>query len=353
MNRMNKRSPVKCAITGCGGITPTIIKGFRGFEELELVAVQDIDVSVAELVAREFDVPDHYTDFSEMIDQDFEMLVINTPNDLHMPMAIQALDSGKHCLVQKPIARNTKEAKAMIEASKRNNRLLGVVMLERADPVNRQIRSMVQEGCFGKVTVFRAALAHVDHLKKPPAPGSWRRSQERIGGGSFIQLAIHHIDLAQFIIGQEISEVAAMSSSVIAPELFPVDETTAASVRFSDGALGQFVSSFTTIMDSIEIYGTRGMISRDHDSIKWRTSKPFQGDVWDSEGKNDIQEIMISSLSERISQLYPAHEPHRQFALAIRGAGEVETSGAEGIQALKIVEAVMKSSESGRMISIR
>lgn len=352
MNDTEKVRPVRFGISGCGGITPTIIRNIRNFEELELVVIQDINPEAMQKTASEFDIPLCFTDYKDLLKQDIEMVVLNTPNDLHHPMALEALNAGKHCLLQKPMTRNVREAAEVIEAADRAGKLLGVVMLERGDPVYRQIRSMVREGCFGRIITFCAGLGHTEHLVHPPEPGSWRASPEKIGGGSFIQLAIHHVDLAQFILEQEISEVMAISTSTVNPALFPEDETTIASVKFSEGTVGQFISSFASNMDFVEIYGTHGMISRDRQKVKWISSKPFSGEIWEINNIGEMNELEIESIAGKIDAFKPGYEPHRLFALAVRGRRQVEVTGEDGLKALRIVEAVAKSAKSRKAVRI-
>jgi 1,5-anhydro-D-fructose reductase (1,5-anhydro-D-mannitol-forming) len=352
MSELEHIEPVKTGITGCGGITPSVLRGAHGLAELEIVAVQDLDGEAAKRTALEFDIPRYYTQFSNLLADDIELVVINTPNDCHKPQALEAFAAGKHCIVQKPLARNVSEGEDMIAAARNAGRLLGVVMLERADPIYRQMRSMAASGCFGTITAIRAALAHVNHLRRPPDSDNWRCSPERIGGGSFIQLAIHHIDIAQFILDQDITEVAALSTSTIMLDRFPKDETTGAVVRFRDGAIGLFLSSFTATADSIDFHGTDGMMGRDDEGIRWLSAELFSGELWDSGRAAEFHELGMPYLATRIAELMSRYEPHRLFAHAIRGKLPVETPGEVGLQALKVVDAVQRSATEKRAISI-
>ncbi len=352
MSRLEKFKPVKTGVAGCGGITPSVFRGIENFTELDVIAVQDINEGAARRMASEFSIPGIHTDFSRMLEEDIELVIINTPNDCHLPMALEAFSAGRHCMVQKPLARNVAECEEMIKAAKAADRLLGVVMLERSDPIFRQMRSMNEAGCFGRITVTRGALAHTNHLKHPPSPDNWRCSPEKIGGGSFIQLAVHHLDIAQFVLDQKVVEVTALSSSMIAPDRFPVDETSGAVVKFEDGSIGQFISSFTAVMDSIELFGTGGMIGRDVEGIRWLTSEQFSGDLWDAGRVGEIKQLRMPEIANRIAELTAQYEPHRQFAHAIRGKAPLDTPGELGHQVLKVVEAVRQSAVEKRTIVI-
>ena len=344
--------PVRFGIAGCGGITPTILRGIEEAKELEVMAVMDIDPDAASRIASEFNIPKHFTNYSEFLKEDIEVVVINSPNHCHHSQTMEAFDTGKHCLVQKPLARNVSEAQPMVDAADRAGLLLGVVMLERMDPIYRQFRDMCHAGCFGTITAVRCFMSHLNHLTRPPQPGTWRCSPEKIGGGSFIQLAIHHLDLAQWILGREIIEVAAISSSVVKPDMFPEDETTGAVVKFEGGAVGLFISSFTSFADEIEFRGTGGMIYRNEEKVRWKLAKLFDGELWDTGRVDELHEVVIPELANLKSKLAVKYEPHQQFALAVRGLADPEVPGKVGLQDLRVVDAVRKSVDEKRTVSL-
>ncbi len=344
--------PVRAAIAGCGGVTIDILEVIRGYPELNFIAVQDINPDAASNIAKRFNIANAFTRFEDLLTPEVELMMINTPNHMHHPQAIAALEAGKHCTVQKPIARNSKEAREMIEKAKRSGRMLGVTMEERGNVVYRQMKGMIEAGCIGEVIAVQAMMAHTRHLKRPFAKDDWRASPELIGGGSFIQLAIHHIDLAQWLVGDDISEVSAQSSSMICRETFPCDETTFASVRFSRGVTGSFASSFACDADMFFIYGTEGYVGRRGSRIAWEVKKPYEGEAWccdKSCAPGHVEFDWYLSRPERTKRQY---EQHRWFALAIRGQAELEATGEVGLKDLLVVEAVRKSAEEGTAVKI-
>ena len=343
---------MKAGIVGCGGITPATLGHIAGADEIRIEAVMDIRTEAAEYIAHSFGIPRHYSNYEDFLDDDIELVIINSPNDCHRDQAVKAFEAEKHCLVQKPLARNVHEAEDIIDASIRAKKLLGMVMFERSDPIYRQMREMVQTDCFGVITAVRSMLAHTNHLRRPPSPDNWRSSPEKIGGGSFIQLAIHHVDLSQWILGQTITEVTALSSSIIMSDRFPKDETTGAVFRYDNGTIGLFLSSFTSVADSLEFFGTSGNIMRDDGGISWQSCKPFDGDVWKCIRADEIHTLTMPDLAANAEKLHHLYEPHRAFALAIRGLAAVETPGKVGLNSLKIVEAVGKSAKKGKSVSI-
>jgi predicted dehydrogenase len=342
--------PVKFGVAGCGGITPTVLRAVEGAAELNVVALMDVDHDAVERIGDEFGIERRHTDFSKLIEDDIEAVIINSPNDCHSSQAAAAFAAGKHCIVQKPLARNVAEAEPMTRTAAENGLLLGVAMIERMDPIYRQMRDMVQAGCFGTVTAVRCFTSHLNHISRPPKPGTWRTSPERIGGGSFIQLAIHHLDLAQWMLDRRIVEVTALSSSFILTDMFPKDETSGAVVKFDGGAVGEFFSSFTSVGDEVEFRGTGGMIRRDEEKIRWRSSRLYRGELWDAGRVDELHDLYIPELANKKAILSENYEPHRRFALAVRGLAVLEVPGEVGVQDLKVVEAVSRSVEEKRTI---
>jgi predicted dehydrogenase len=344
--------PVRTAIAGCGGVTKDVLEVIAHYPELEIVAVQDINPDAASATAGAFGIPKHYTDFEELLAPHIELVVINTPNHLHHPQAMQALRAGKHCLVQKPIARTSNEAKEMIEAAKSAGKLLGVTMEELGNIVYRRMKDMIQAGCIGHPVAIQSVLAHTHHLRNSLKKQDWRASPELIGGGSFIQLAIHHLNLSQWMLDDDIIEVGARSVSVHNKNIFPEDETTVAWARFNKGALGSFTSSFAFDSDAFFIHGTDGYIGHRGNTLSWKINHPYECDAWSCEKASEPGHIKLDWYNHRPTRIKPEYEQHRHFALAIRGGGGFEVPGEIGLRDLRIVEAVYKSARDGMAVRV-
>lgn len=339
------------AIAGCGGISVDMLEVIGDYPELDIVALQDINPDTAARMARRFGIPNHYTEFKDLLTSDIELVVLNTPNYLHHPQTIEALLAGKHCLVQKPIARNSTEAREMIGAAKSAGKLLGVVMEELGNVVYHQMKDMIRAGCIGDVVHIQSIVAHTGHLRNPFPKNDWRASPELIGGGSFIQLAIHHLNLSQWMLDDEIVEVGARSVSVHLKETFPRDETTVAWAKFAKGALGSFTSSFGFDGDVFIIHGTEGYVGHRGNRFIWNVKEPFEGRAWCCDKACEPELVELDWYSHRPTRIKSEYEQHRRFALAIRGKGEFEVPGEIGLRDLLIVEAVHKSADSGKAVA--
>lgn len=352
MKHKSNIEPVRTAVAGCGGVTWDVLDVAENHPELEFVAVQDIDPDAAARIAKRLGITRRHTDFGDLLTPDVEFVIINTPNHLHNPYAILALNAGKHCIVQKPIARNSTEAREMMAVAEKAGRLLSVTMEERGNVVYRQMKRMVESGCIGDVIEIDAMMAHTRHMRNPLPVDDWRASPELIGGGSFIQLAIHHVDIARWILNDHIVEVGASSTGGHSNNLFPFDETTVAWARFAGGTIGSFASSFACDADVFFIHGTDGYVGRRGTRIAWEVNQPFDGEAWRCENAREPGHAELEWYPSRPARIKSEYEQHRLFALAIRGIVPLETTAEDGLVDILVVEAVHKSADEKRAVEI-
>lgn len=144
-------------------------------------------------------------DFQDLIsDKDIDLIVITTPNHLHFPLAKQALEAGKHVVVEKPFTTNSKDAAKLIALSKKHKRVLSVNHNRRWDSDIQTVQKVIQEGKLGKIVEFKA---HFDRFRNYIKPG-WKEKKELPGSGILYDLGSHLIDQALLLFGKP-SEVFA------------------------------------------------------------------------------------------------------------------------------------------------
>ncbi|MEU8706372.1 Gfo/Idh/MocA family oxidoreductase [Streptomyces sp. NPDC048565] len=158
------------------------------------------------------------TDWRALIARDDVQLVdICTPGDSHAEIAIAALDAGKHVLCEKPLANTVAEAEAMAEAAERaaaRGQVAIVGFNYRKVPALTYARSMIEEGRLGKLRHVRATYLQ-DWLVDPGSPLTWRLERERAGSGALGDLGAHIVDLAQYLAGEPLVGVSAMSETFV------------------------------------------------------------------------------------------------------------------------------------------
>src|SRR5262245_27820863 len=193
--------PVRWGIVGCGDVTE--IKSGPGFQKAHgsaLVAVMRRDRAKAEDYARRHGVPRAYDRAANLVaDPDVDAIYVATPPSSHLELARLAAEAGKPCLVEKPMAMNHAECLAMIEAFRANRVPLWVAYYRRALPRFLAVRERLAGGAIGTLT-----SAHVQ-VTEPLAVGgvraNWRFDPLVAGGGLFLDLASHCVDLLDFFAG--------------------------------------------------------------------------------------------------------------------------------------------------------
>lgn len=251
---------IRWGILGCGDVCEVksgpplyLVPGSR----LSIVMRRDA-VRAADF-ARRHDVPRHTIDAAEVIGSpDVDAVYVATPPGTHLDYALRVAAAKKPCLVEKPMARNGAECRRMVEAFEAAGQPLFVAFYRRALPRFLRVAELLAEGALGEVLA-------VSHTYQGPGAGAtaWREQAAHSGGGLFLDLGSHVVDLIDFLLGplEEVCGHAARRSSPGAPGL--VEDTVVASFRTGSGALGTLRYQFYTAgcVDRLELVGTRGAVS--------------------------------------------------------------------------------------------
>jgi len=213
----------------------------------------------AESIAREYGV-EWFPSFEHMVrSPDVDAIVVATPSHLHAEMIARAAEEGKHVFVEKPIDVDPQRARRAIEVAERRGITLLVGHTRRFDQEFRRAKRLVESGAIGRPIVFIA----VSRDPEPPPPG-WLRDPEK-SGGVVIDLGIHDIDTAMWILGEEISRVCAWGSrEVYGGALHPrdFDTVTVAATTRSGKRVLMYWSRFSPYGYDIrcEVHGTEGSV---------------------------------------------------------------------------------------------
>nr|WP_246235467.1 Gfo/Idh/MocA family oxidoreductase [Streptomyces boluensis] len=158
------------------------------------------------------------TDWRALLDRaDVQLVDICTPGDSHAEIAVAALDAGKHVLCEKPLANSVEEAEEMVAAAERarmRGQLAMVGFNYRRVPAMTLARRMIAEGRIGRVRHVRVVYLQ-DWLVDPEFPLTWRLDRAHAGSGALGDLGAHIVDLAQFVAGEQIVGVSAMTETFV------------------------------------------------------------------------------------------------------------------------------------------
>jgi UDP-N-acetyl-2-amino-2-deoxyglucuronate dehydrogenase len=236
-----KMEKLNTAIIGCGAIFGVHAAALQQLPEARLAAVVDINEAKAAEAAQHYGCRS-YTDYRQMIqDERIQVVHICTPHYLHAEMTIAALRSGKHVLVEKPMATMLADAAAMINVSRETGKSLGVCFQNRYNSTAVRLKSILDSGQAGKVLRARAALKwHRDAAYYQES--GWRGAWATEGGGVLINQAIHTLDLLQWFIGGIKSVTGSIATNCL-KDIIEVEDTAQAVFTFKNGVTADFCAT--------------------------------------------------------------------------------------------------------------
>lgn len=285
-----KNSPaqkLRMAFIGAGGIAAAHLNALKDFDDVEVVALADLNTKGLEARGEEYGVPAEglYTDYKKMLREvKPDAVNICTPNGLHAPNAIAASKAGAHVIVEKPMGMNAGECKKMIAAAKAAKRKLVIGFQYRFDPKTQFLCKLRDDGVFGDIRFGR-----VQALRRRGIPnwGVFGR-KELQGGGPLIDIGVHTLEMCHFTMGSP-RPIAAVGmtdtylgnkkSNVASHwagwdhKTYNVEDLAIGHIRFDNGAVIHLESSFAAhhehdnTMD-FQLMGTKG-------GAKWESSEVY------------------------------------------------------------------------------
>lgn len=193
------KTPVRVAIVGCGAQAQLAhIPALRQNRNVELVALCDPDIRKINHLRRLHGIPRHFLDFDELNSAEgIDAVVIATPNHLHAPMAIAAMEYGKDVLCEVPLALNSEEAQAMVDAAARLGRKLFPCLNTRLRPDVQTIRKYIEGGELGDIYYCKTGWLQGREMW---SLAGWRGQRIRAGGGAFLSLGTPLLDFALWLL---------------------------------------------------------------------------------------------------------------------------------------------------------
>jgi UDP-N-acetylglucosamine 3-dehydrogenase len=338
---------IRIAIAGAGAIAERAhVPALASVADTQIVAIQTRTADKAERIARTLSPePKIYSDFDEMLSRERPDAVgVFTPNHLHCEFTVKALNAGAHVLVEKPMAPTAADARRMVDAAAKTNRVLMVAMQRRFGGIERAIKDALTSGAIGKPNFIRARLSHGGpHLWAPRQ--NWFTSASEAGGGAMIDLGVHVADLAIWFMG-EIDSVSGQIGTLAKQS--EVDDTGAMILHFKSGAIGVVEASWSSTppLSAIEIYGTEGRVMagypRNDISILKSEGTPAPG----------FSREDVMSRFDPHDLLAPSCALAENFIAAIQGLAKPSPDGIDGLRAVEAIEACYRSSRIGTRIML-
>ncbi|WP_442598944.1 Gfo/Idh/MocA family protein [Neobacillus sp. D3-1R] len=338
-------SKIRVGIIGCGSIaTHRHLPEYARNEHVEIVAVCDIVESRVNEVAAKYQAK-AYIDFNDLIaDSNVDAVSVCTPNYLHAPVSIAALNAGKHVLCEKPMATSREEAEKMIVAANKNGKKLMIAHNQRFVPSHQKARQLIANGEMGKIYSFRTAFGHGGPEGwSADGKDSWFFKKEEAFIGAMGDLGVHKTDLLRFILGEEFVEVGAFIETS-AKEKATVDDTAVCILKTESGIIGTLAASWSYVSkedNSTIIYGENAILRLEDDPNYSLIVQYKNGEVVKYElGAIQTNESGGQKNSKVISQ----------FIDSIVHNTEPPVTGEEGMKSLQVVLAALESNETKKIV---
>jgi predicted dehydrogenase len=342
--------PVRIAVAGAGVIGKRHIEHIVAEPMAALAAVVDPSLAGKEIAAH-YNAP-WFPDFAALLKSGKpEGVIFATPNQLHVANGLEAVAAGVPVLVEKPIADDVASGARLVAAAEAAKVPLLVGHHRRHNPMIQRAKEILTSGKLGRtvsVHGFFWLMKPDDYFAIP-----WRREE---GAGPVLMNLIHDVDLLRYLVG-EVEAVQALASNMVRGN--PIEETTVVLLKFANGALG-------TVNVSDSIVAPWSWEQTTGENSTYPQTDQFCYTIGGTHASLTVPKLEVWSNGTRerswwepfeVERTYAAlQDPLRlqvqQFCRVIREGEAPLVSGREGLQALKVIEAVKRAAETGGMVKV-
>ena len=357
-----RRGAPTIGIIGCGGIArishAPSLKVLEQHGACRVVACADVVEEAAQSLACQFEIPCAFTDYRDLLAlDDLDAVTVATPPFAHKETAVAALRAGKHVLCEKPMAMNVAEAEEMAAAARGTGRLLTIGYGERFTPSAQAIHQRITAGDLGQIYYARAAILR---QRGVPARGVFT-VKARNGGGPLIDLGVHVLDLAIWLMGNPVpATVFGVTYDALAhregvpqqqapawgpfdPSRFDVEDLCAGMIRFQGGASLYLEASWLLNQAEVDVrrtdlFGTAGSAS----------THPFRILVDGGAGLQDVTPPLPATSAGASGNFLR----FQRFLDCVQGNAEPLVTLEESINVQRIVDGLYRSAETRRAVEL-
>jgi predicted dehydrogenase len=335
MAKSKKRAAIRYAVVGLGHIAQVaVLPAFAHAKKNSvLAAIVSDDPAKRRALSKKYKAQgftyDQYEECLELVDAVYVAL----PNSLHAEYTIRAANAGVHVLCEKPLAVTADECEQMIEACRENRVKLMVAYRLHFEAINLAAIDHVRRGRIGEPKYFNSSFSMTVR------PGDVR-TKRAMGGGTLYDIGVYCINAARGLFRAEPKEVMALSVNSGAAKLSDIDETTGAVLRFDGERLATFVTSFNAEgVGAYRIVGTKGQL---HVNPAYEYA---EGLAYELTTNGRTTRRRIGKRDQFAAELL-------YFSECILTGREPEPSGEEGLQDVRIVQALYESAETGKVVQV-
>lgn len=337
-------SELKIAVIGAGWVAQIAhLPAWSKFKNIKILAIADVDEGKASKVAEKFNIPNVCTDIAEVLEKvpEIDAVDICTYTGSHFAIAQAALLAEKHVIVEKPIATTSKEAKRLVNIAKERNKKLLVAMNHRFRPDSMILKSFIQGNEIGKIFYARTGW-----LKPKPKDfdSQWQTSTQISGGGVFMDIGIHVLDLSWWLMGNPnpMSVSASIWKNGKTPAPNEAEDSAVVYLKFEDESSITVETGWTFNIEydliNTNFFGTTGSAILN----PLRIYKNLHGQVVNvtPAGKTNTKNLFKDSYSYELGH----------FIEVILTDKESYSKPEDAVKRLQIIEAIYESGRTGKEI---
>jgi myo-inositol 2-dehydrogenase/D-chiro-inositol 1-dehydrogenase len=327
---------IRFGLLGAGRIGKVHAKAVTGDAQAKLVAVADAMPAAAQAIADQYGCDVRTIEAIEAA-KDIDAVVICTPTDTHADLIERFVRAGKAAFCEKPIDLSLARVKACLSVVRAEKGTLMVGFNRRFDPHFRAVRAEIDKGTIGEVemvviTSRDPGAPPVDYIKR--------------SGGIFRDMTIHDFDMARFLLGEEISEVVATAAVLVDPAIGKAGDFDSVQVLLKTASGKQAMISNSRRAtygydQRIEVHGSKGAVSAEN-------QRPVSIEV--ATGAGYTRPPLHDFFMTRYTEAYAAEIA--TFIAAMAGTGKAEPTGEDGLIALALADAAVKSVAEGRVVKM-
>ncbi len=335
--KSNPRKHVKVGVIGCGYWGPKLARNFNDLPDSDLMMVSDLREDRLQEIKKLYPSVITTRNYKDLILGDLDAIVIATPVNTHYPLAKEALLSGKHVLIEKPITAHSEHAQDLIDLARQKNLVLMVGHTFEYNPAVEAVRDIVQSGELGNIYYLNSTRANLG-LLQPDINVMW-------------DLAPHDISIIRFILGENPVKVSARGA-VFVNKVRNLHEVAYINLHFPDGVMANLHLSWLDPVKqrTLTVVGSRKMLV--YDDIADDKVVVFDKGV-------EVPPYSITETEFRASyrhgeeKVYSINwiEPLRaecdHFIKCIQTNSTPRSDGADGLIVLKILETAQRSLLNG------
>lgn len=357
---------LRFGLIGCGGIGGVHADAMDLIDEIDLVAVCDINEQAARDLAAKHGGVAYYTDYEKMLDEmNLDAVSISTDHKNHTQPGLAAVRRGVAAIVEKPLSNSLVDGHELVEEAERLGVPLGGIFQRRFFPSAQRMHQAIEDGRLGEISAAEC-IAHIGRDKFYFDRADWRGTWWGEGGGVLMNQAIHMVDMLLWMVGEPV-EVYGRWNLIKHGDYIEVEDTTSAVVTFANGAIAtiQAVTTFENGMGTnpeaktstahvapgfrLAVHGTSG-----HTVGMLESPEGAQAitDQWTFDGEDGL--VAEWREAEDGHSGFPAFHSDqlRDFALAVRDGRQPTITGVEGYRAVEVVKAIYLSEARRAPIAI-